>query len=76
MIVILAEARTSILSSHSFLTGKFSAVDFMLCFLELLHFFTSHHVYSGDYDVTMDGIHENFLKLNYHDPMLQKTVCA
>uniref|UniRef100_A0A0E0NSV1 AAA+ ATPase domain-containing protein n=1 Tax=Oryza rufipogon TaxID=4529 RepID=A0A0E0NSV1_ORYRU len=27
----------------------------------------------GDYDVTMDGIHENFLKLNYHDPMLQKT---
>uniref|UniRef100_A0A0D9VS94 AAA+ ATPase domain-containing protein n=1 Tax=Leersia perrieri TaxID=77586 RepID=A0A0D9VS94_9ORYZ len=28
----------------------------------------------GDYDVTMDGIHENFLKLSYHDPMLQKTV--
>uniref|UniRef100_A0A0E0KBM9 AAA+ ATPase domain-containing protein n=1 Tax=Oryza punctata TaxID=4537 RepID=A0A0E0KBM9_ORYPU len=27
----------------------------------------------GDYDVTMDGIHENFLKLSYHDPMLQKT---
>ncbi|WVZ56370.1 hypothetical protein U9M48_006915 [Paspalum notatum var. saurae] len=28
----------------------------------------------GDYDVTMDGIHENFLRLSYHDPMLQKTV--
>lgn len=28
----------------------------------------------GDYDVTMDGIHENFLKLSYHDPMLHKTV--
>ncbi|XP_062210694.1 uncharacterized protein LOC133912120 [Phragmites australis] len=28
----------------------------------------------GDYEVTMDGIHENFLKLSYHDPMLQKTV--
>uniref|UniRef100_K4A5L2 AAA+ ATPase domain-containing protein n=1 Tax=Setaria italica TaxID=4555 RepID=K4A5L2_SETIT len=28
----------------------------------------------GDYEVTMDGIHENFLRLSYHDPMLQKTV--
>ncbi|CAM0872425.1 unnamed protein product [Alopecurus aequalis] len=28
----------------------------------------------GDYDVTMDGIHENLLRLSYHDPMLQKTV--
>ncbi|KQK22437.1 chromosome transmission fidelity protein 18 homolog [Brachypodium distachyon] len=28
----------------------------------------------GDYDVTMDGIHENFLRLSYHDPMLHKTV--
>ncbi|KAK3147725.1 hypothetical protein QOZ80_3BG0285980 [Eleusine coracana subsp. coracana] len=28
----------------------------------------------GDYEVTMDGIHENFLRLSYHDPMLKKTV--
>lgn len=28
----------------------------------------------GDYEVTMDGIYENFLRLSYHDPMLQKTV--
>ncbi|XP_026387947.1 chromosome transmission fidelity protein 18 homolog [Papaver somniferum] len=28
----------------------------------------------GDYDLTMDGIHENILQLHYHDPMMQKTV--
>ncbi|KAF3792213.1 Chromosome transmission fidelity protein [Nymphaea thermarum] len=28
----------------------------------------------GDYDVTVDGIHENFLQLRYHDPALEKTV--
>ncbi|KAJ6838515.1 chromosome transmission fidelity protein 18-like protein [Iris pallida] len=28
----------------------------------------------GDYELTMDGIHENFLRLSYHDPMMQKTV--
>ncbi|CAN6486250.1 unnamed protein product [Victoria cruziana] len=28
----------------------------------------------GDYDVTVDGIHENFLLLRYHDPVLEKTV--
>ncbi|KAJ3682667.1 hypothetical protein LUZ60_012894 [Juncus effusus] len=37
------------------------------------------HLYSlisgrGEYELTMDGIHENFLKLSYHDPMMQKTV--
>jgi len=29
---------------------------------------------SGEYELTMDGIHENFLRLSYHDPMMQKTV--
>ncbi|KAL7081345.1 hypothetical protein ACP275_14G034300 [Erythranthe tilingii] len=28
----------------------------------------------GDYDLIMDGIHENILQLNYVDPMMQKTV--
>ncbi|CAN0915710.1 Fatty acid amide hydrolase [Linum grandiflorum] len=28
----------------------------------------------GDYDMIMDGIHENFLHLQYHDPVMQKTV--
>ncbi|XVE81404.1 hypothetical protein DITRI_Ditri15bG0060700 [Diplodiscus trichospermus] len=28
----------------------------------------------GDYDVILDGIHENFLQLQYHDPVMQKTV--
>ncbi|XP_073010337.1 uncharacterized protein [Typha latifolia] len=28
----------------------------------------------GEYELTMDGIHENFLRLSYHDPMMQKTV--
>ncbi|KAJ0984088.1 hypothetical protein J5N97_002444 [Dioscorea zingiberensis] len=27
----------------------------------------------GDYELTMDGIHENFLQLSYHDPKMQKT---
>ncbi|CAJ1967958.1 unnamed protein product [Sphenostylis stenocarpa] len=28
----------------------------------------------GDSDLILDGIHENVLRLNYHDPMMQKTV--
>ncbi|CAO2822484.1 unnamed protein product [Amaranthus hypochondriacus] len=28
----------------------------------------------GDYDLIFDGIHENFLQIPYHDPLLQKTV--
>ncbi|KAK1315216.1 hypothetical protein QJS10_CPA06g00029 [Acorus calamus] len=27
----------------------------------------------GDYDLTMEGIYENFLHLSYHDPLMQKT---
>ncbi|KAF1897159.1 hypothetical protein Lal_00034862 [Lupinus albus] len=30
--------------------------------------------YRGDYDLIMDGIHENILQLNFHDPVMQKTV--
>lgn len=29
---------------------------------------------SGDSDLILDGIHENVLQLNYHDPVMQKTV--
>lgn len=29
---------------------------------------------SGDYDLILDGIHENFLQLHYHDPVMLKTV--
>ncbi|KAL3506350.1 hypothetical protein ACH5RR_031732 [Cinchona calisaya] len=28
----------------------------------------------GDYDLILDGIHENILQLNYYDPVMQKTV--
>ncbi|MBA0857319.1 hypothetical protein Goshw_010571 [Gossypium schwendimanii] len=28
----------------------------------------------GDYDVILDGIHENILQLRYHDPVMHKTV--
>ncbi|CAL5347593.1 unnamed protein product [Camellia sinensis] len=28
----------------------------------------------GDYDLILDGIHENTLQLHYHDPVMQKTV--
>ncbi|KAA8547444.1 hypothetical protein F0562_003692 [Nyssa sinensis] len=27
----------------------------------------------GDYDLILDGIHENILQLHYHDPVMQKT---
>ncbi|KAJ7979668.1 chromosome transmission fidelity protein 18-like [Quillaja saponaria] len=30
--------------------------------------------YRGDYDLILDGIHENILQLQYHDPLMQKTV--
>jgi len=29
---------------------------------------------SGDSNLILDGIHENVLRLNYHDPVMQKTV--
>eukprot|EP00261_Vitis_vinifera_P032295 XP_019073538.1 PREDICTED: chromosome transmission fidelity protein 18 homolog [Vitis vinifera] len=28
----------------------------------------------GDYDLILDGIHENIFQLHYHDPIMQKTV--
>ncbi|KAI3511528.1 hypothetical protein L1887_18682 [Cichorium endivia] len=28
----------------------------------------------GNYDLILDGIHENILQLNYHDPVMKKTV--
>ncbi|KAI3743117.1 hypothetical protein L1987_60820 [Smallanthus sonchifolius] len=28
----------------------------------------------GNYDLILDGIHENILQLNYHDPVMRKTV--
>lgn len=31
-------------------------------------------MYSGDYDVIFDGVHENILQLQYHDPVMLKTV--
>ncbi|KAI8003134.1 hypothetical protein LOK49_LG08G02465 [Camellia lanceoleosa] len=30
----------------------------------------------GDYDLILDGIHENTLQLHYHDPVMQKTVAV
>ncbi|KAK9725766.1 hypothetical protein RND81_05G167700 [Saponaria officinalis] len=30
--------------------------------------------YRGDYELILDGIHENYLQMHYHDPLLQKTV--
>ncbi|CAA6673279.1 unnamed protein product [Spirodela intermedia] len=33
-----------------------------------------HGDFNGDYELTMDGIHENFLQLCFHDPIMQKTV--
>jgi chromosome transmission fidelity protein 18 len=38
-----------------------------------LHELFSNH---GDYELTMDGIHENILQMRYHDASLQKTVEA
>lgn len=38
---------------------------------DLLHCLISNR---GDYDLILDGIHENFLQLHYHDPVMQKTV--
>lgn len=37
-------------------------------------FCTCHFWCSGDYELTMDGIHENILQMRYHDASLQKTV--
>ncbi|KAA8517956.1 hypothetical protein F0562_015430 [Nyssa sinensis] len=30
----------------------------------------------GNYDLILDGIHENILQLHYHDPVMQKTVAT
>ncbi|EXC20805.1 Chromosome transmission fidelity protein 18-like protein [Morus notabilis] len=35
---------------------------------------TGKVVRSGDYELIMDGVHENILQLPYHDPVMQKTV--
>lgn len=36
----------------------------------------SSNYFRGDYDLVVDGIHENMLQLHYHDPVMQKTVCS
>ncbi|KAE8076222.1 hypothetical protein FH972_014885 [Carpinus fangiana] len=38
---------------------------------DILHSLISNR---GDYDLILDGIHENILHLHYHDPVMQKTV--
>ncbi|CAK9165916.1 unnamed protein product, partial [Ilex paraguariensis] len=38
---------------------------------EFLHNLISNR---GDYDLILDGIHENILQLHYHDPLMRKTV--
>ncbi|XP_024983880.1 chromosome transmission fidelity protein 18 homolog [Cynara cardunculus var. scolymus] len=38
---------------------------------ESLHSLISN---GGNYDLILDGIHENILQLNYHDPVMRKTV--
>lgn len=38
---------------------------------EFLHSLISNR---GDYDLILDGIHENMLQLHYHDPVMRKTV--
>jgi hypothetical protein len=45
---------------------------FSLIFPFNLNLGISHN--SGEYELTMDGIHENILRLSYHDPMMHKTV--
>ena len=46
---------------------------FVLCFMQK-HLAEVANLCSGDYDLILDGIHENFLQLHYHDPVMQKTV--
>ncbi|KAJ8747494.1 hypothetical protein K2173_014393 [Erythroxylum novogranatense] len=43
---------------------KFSGFDFLYSLISN----------RGDYDIIMDGMHENILQLQYHDPLMQKTV--
>ncbi|XP_020107967.1 chromosome transmission fidelity protein 18 homolog isoform X2 [Ananas comosus] len=39
--------------------------------MNILHSLISNR---GEYELTLDGIHENFLRLSYHDPLMRKTV--
>lgn len=41
--------------------------------MKIVQFIFFYHP-SGDYDLILDGIHENMLQLHYVDPMMQKTV--
>lgn len=50
---------------------SFNGSKNMLNEFEFLHSVISNR---GDYDLILDGIHENMLQLHYHDPVMQKTV--
>ncbi|XP_060179014.1 uncharacterized protein LOC132609167 isoform X2 [Lycium barbarum] len=50
---------------------SFNCFSSMSSDFETLHSLISHR---GDYDLILDGIHENFLQLHYTDPVMQKTV--
>ncbi|KAF8388367.1 hypothetical protein HHK36_027033 [Tetracentron sinense] len=49
----------------------FNGCNSMSSDFDLLHSLISNR---GDYELTLDGIHENILQLHYHDPLMQKTL--
>lgn len=62
---------------HSLISNRYVVSScehmFVLCFMQK-HLAEVANLCSGDYDLILDGIHENFLQLHYHDPVMQKTV--
>ncbi|KAM7259687.1 hypothetical protein ACFE04_015428 [Oxalis oulophora] len=73
-------------TSTSVLSNEFDSLYNLVSHRSVLCSIFSYHVKTatlltgvftecrGDYDLIFDGIHENFLQLSYHDPMMHKTV--
>lgn len=64
-------------SLHSLISHRWVIPPNILSFSPLLNrvnLMCVSLMFSGDYDTIFDGIHENILQLQYHDPGMQKTV--
>ncbi|CBI23421.3 unnamed protein product, partial [Vitis vinifera] len=46
----------------------------VVCPMDLTFCTLSYLIVFNDYDLILDGIHENIFQLHYHDPIMQKTV--
>lgn len=82
LVTLLAMGPKNLISyTLSYPVGKYKTIILSFIFHNLstrclihLYAYVVYWTCRGDYDLIFDGIHENILQLQYHDPVMDKTV--